>query len=258
MGRGRRAIALDDPAGWVFNRMVEAYGARPPYPAALVDAVASRVGEGGRRVADIGAGIGHLALPLAARGLSVTAIEPASGMLARLREAAHERSLPIESVHASAEALPLEDASVDLVVVADAMHFFDAERAGLEVGRVLAPGGALVVVTCELGRSPFMREVRRAMEEAAPRRPRSVDGAMRQVAALARVEVEAESTFHDEASVDAPELERILRSISFVGPAMSPERFANFSARLHALEGPAIWARDFTLRCHRRAPRTRG
>ena len=82
--------------------MADVDDARPPYPADLVDAIAalarSRSG-GPSRVVDIGAGIGHLALPLAQRGLEVVAIEPAASMLARLEAAAaagthHLRAFP--------------------------------------------------------------------------------------------------------------------------------------------------------------------
>ncbi|HVU51011.1 MAG TPA: methyltransferase type 11, partial [Polyangia bacterium] len=74
MSLGRRKVRLEDASRWVFNRMAEVYDARPPYPTALVDAL-SALAPAGAPVADLGAGTGHLALPLAARGLDVTAIE---------------------------------------------------------------------------------------------------------------------------------------------------------------------------------------
>ena len=46
----------------------------------------------------------------------------------------------------TAEAIPLEDASVDCVFVGDAFHWFEANRAIAEIARVLVPSGALAIV----------------------------------------------------------------------------------------------------------------
>lgn len=252
MSLGRRKVGLDDPTRWVFNRMADVYDARPPYPPALIDALAGLAGTGGR-VGDLGAGIGHVALPLAARGLDVVAAEPAQAMLDRLRHAA--RDLPIRALHATAEALPLDDASLDLVVVADALHFMDAELAAREIARVLAPTGAVALVTCELGQTPFMSGLLEVIHQAVPRRPRSLRGNIVHVGAITGVDFGRERHFHDETPIDSPTLERILRSISFIGPAMNPARFAAFRARVQALPGPPAWARQFTLRAGRRPGR---
>jgi hypothetical protein len=109
-----------------------------------------------------------------------------------------------------------------MVVVADALHFLDAELAAGEIARVLAPGGALALVTYEWGKTPFTSERR----------------------------------FHDETPIDHATLDRILRSISFIGPAMNPARFADFRERVHALSETPVWARTFVLRSGRR-PRPR-
>jgi ubiquinone/menaquinone biosynthesis C-methylase UbiE len=149
--------------------------------------------------------------------------------------------------------LPIEDASLDLAVVADALHFLDAELVAKEIARVLAPKGALAVVTCELGKTPFMQSLVEIIEGAVPRRPRNLAKNLIQVSALTGVRFARERQFHDETPVDSRTLERILRSISFIGPAMNPARFAAFRARVHALPGRPAWARTFTLRAgHRR------
>jgi SAM-dependent methyltransferase len=92
-------------------------------------------------VLDLGAGTGALTKDLVASGRDVTAVEPDPGMLAELQTQVPEaRVLP-----GRAEAIPLEDESVDAVTVATAFHFFDQELAIPEIGRVLRPGGVLVL-----------------------------------------------------------------------------------------------------------------
>jgi SAM-dependent methyltransferase len=254
MSLGRRAVGIDDPSRWVFNRMAEFYAARPAYPAALIDALADLAGPVGNRIGDLGAGVGHLALPLTERGFEVVAIEAAEAMLARLRAAAIDRGLTLRALHAAAEALPLDPASLDLVVIADALHFLDAELTARQIARVLAPGGALALVTCGFGDTPFMRGVVRLMEEAAPRRPRALTQSIVHLSVLSEVPLTSERRFHDETPIDHATLERILRSISFIGPAMTPARFAAFRERVHALPEAPIWARAFVLRSGRRGP----
>lgn len=248
MGLGRRKIRLENEAAWVFNRMADVYDARPPYPSPLIDALAELSQGTGPRIADVAAGTGHVALPLSARGFDVTAIEPARAMLDRLEAVARERALPLRAVHGVAEALPLADQSVDLVVVADALHFLDAERTACEIRRVLVPQGALAIVTCELADTPFMRALVDIMHESAPRRPRELTHTLAQVSAVAQTPLTHTQHFHDETKVDPDTLERILRSISFIGPAMNAARFADFCARVHALPEAPVWARRFTLR----------
>lgn len=251
MGLGRRKIGIDDPSAWVFNRMADVYDARPPYPDALVDALGALAPPGGH-VGDLGAGIGHLTLPLAARGLRVTAVEPAREMLMRLERAARARALAVDAVHAAAEATPLASGSLDLALVADAVHFLDAERAGREIGRTLRPGGALALLTCQLADTPFMHAVVAAMEDAAPRRPRTTRNTIAQLGAVAGITWQSTQHFEDETAVDHETLERILRSISFIGPAMNAARFEAFRARVRTLSDAPRWARTFQLRIGRK------
>ena len=115
---------------------------RPGYPAAAVDwALAPLAGRGHLRLLDLAAGTGKLTEALLARG-GVTAVEPDPAMLAELQGrfpgvAAHE---------GSAEAIPLPAGCVDAVLVGQAWHWFDPERAYPEIARVLRPGGVLAVL----------------------------------------------------------------------------------------------------------------
>jgi ubiquinone/menaquinone biosynthesis C-methylase UbiE len=256
MVAGRRNIAVEDRAGWVFNRIAGVYDARPAYPRALLDAIAALV-PAGSRVLELGAGIGHVAIPLAERGFAVTAVEPAAAMLARLQTRALERRVALCALHATAEALPLGDRTHDLVVIADAIHFLNMELAAPEVARVLDERGALAIVTCEFADTPFMRGVAQIMQQAAPRRPRRVEPTIAQLASIAGISLLPPRGFEDRTPLEPSPLEAILRSISFIGPAMNPIRFADFRARIQALEHPPVWGRLFKLyhgcRARRRA-----
>jgi ubiquinone/menaquinone biosynthesis C-methylase UbiE len=249
MGLGRRRVGLEQPERWVYNRMAESYAARPAYPSALLQQLFELAGEPGAHVLDVGAGIGHLSVPLAALGHRVTAIEPARAMLEKLEQQALAR---IACVHAAAEALPLTDASVDLALIADALHFLDAHRAGTELGRVLRRRAALAVVQVEFGDAPFMQALTALMQAAAPRRPRQVSDTMTQLAALAGVKLQHTHTFEQAQVVPSAQIERILGSISFIGPAMNPERFAAFCAGLRAIEHPPVWHTTIRLWSGRR------
>jgi ubiquinone/menaquinone biosynthesis C-methylase UbiE len=247
MSRKRRQVGIDDSSSWIFNRMADVYDARPPYPTALVDTLCELATNTGPRVLDIGAGIGHLALPLAQRGLEVVAVEPARAMLDRLQSSAGNSGLSLQSFHAAAEALPLECASVDLSLIADALHFVDAELAGAQLRRVLVPRGVLAIVTCEFAETPFMREIQKLVAQASDRRPRDLGQAIRHVASVADVRLNQEWTFQDETPVDRSTLLRILKSVSFIGPAFGPSRFADFWQKVQAIPEAAVWARTFMI-----------
>jgi SAM-dependent methyltransferase len=238
---GRRKISLAEPERWVFNRMAAAYDARPPYPSALVDELAAR----GPRVLELGAGIGHLALPLAQRGCRVTAVEPAQEMLSRLEQRA--QGLSILALHAQAEALPV-DGPFELALIADALHFLDAEQTGQELARVRVD--ALAIVRVEPAASPYMSALMALIQRSAPRRLRATHGNAAQIAALAGRKLRDTQRFHDEHALDHAALTRLLSSISFVGPAMNDTRRTHFLAQVEAL-GPALYARTLTLDLYR-------
>ena len=112
---------------------------RPSYPPEAIDWLLPR---GARQVLDLGAGTGKLTTRLVERGLEVVAVDPIPDMLEVLRS-----SLPeTRALLGTAEEIPLEDNSVDAVLVAQAWHWVDPERAIPEVTRVLRPGGRLGLV----------------------------------------------------------------------------------------------------------------
>ncbi len=127
-----------------FNAAAAQYAAhRPSYPPALLDAVEELTGRTlrGARVVDIGAGTGIATALLQGRGADVLAVEPGAGMAAELRRA--HPCIPL--VRGDGNALPLADASADLITCAQAWHWTDPARALPEALRVLRPGGALAL-----------------------------------------------------------------------------------------------------------------
>jgi len=126
---------------------------RPSYPDALVDWVLEEAAvRSGDRVADVGCGTGILTRLLAARGLDVVGLDPNEDMLAEARAAGG----PAEYRRGEAAATGLGDASVALVTVAQAFHWFEADEALAEFHRVLRPGGQVAAIWNLRAESPFM------------------------------------------------------------------------------------------------------
>ncbi len=118
---------------------------RPSYPKEAIDAILDGLyGHDALVAADIGAGTGISSRLLADRGLRVLAVEPNAAM----RESAepHPR---VTFFDGTAEATGLDDASVDLVLCAQAFHWFKPEEALAEFRRILKPGGRLAFLVNE-------------------------------------------------------------------------------------------------------------
>lgn len=130
-----------------FSARVEAYVKyRPGYPAAMLDFLAEQLAMGSEaRVADIGAGTGILTALLAPRVGRLWAVEPNDDM----RAAAQRLLAGVDNLawcSGSAEATGLSDASVDLITVAQAFHWFDRAAFKQECRRLLTPGGRVALI----------------------------------------------------------------------------------------------------------------
>jgi SAM-dependent methyltransferase len=123
-----------------FSRVAVSYAAcRPTYPEQLFDYLAGLVHR--RKLAwDCGAGTGQASIPLASRFDAVVATDISVAML---EQAARHPRVEYRAVPADASGLP--GASVDLVTVAQALHWLDPDAFYEEVARVLVPGGVLGV-----------------------------------------------------------------------------------------------------------------
>jgi SAM-dependent methyltransferase len=111
---------------------------RPRYPASLYDAIAAAAP--GRALAlDVGTGNGQAAVALAERFDRVVATDPSDAQIASAEP--HARA---EYRVAAAEDEVVEDGTVDVLTVAQALHWFDHPRFFATARRALRPGGVLV------------------------------------------------------------------------------------------------------------------
>ena len=157
-------MSLDPLAAGGFGTgvLAEQYErARPTYAAEAVALLTRELGLApGRRVLDLAAGTGKLTRLLAGTGADVVAVEP----LAAMRDAFAGAVPGVEILEGTAEAIPLPDASVDAVTVAQAFHWFDPPPALAELARVLRPGGGLALLWNERDESvPWVAELSEAM-----------------------------------------------------------------------------------------------
>jgi SAM-dependent methyltransferase len=154
-----------------FALVADAYErGRPDYSPAVVGALAAELGLApGAPVLDLAAGTGKLTRALLAFGFDAVAVEP-QAPLRELLAGAIGTDRALEGV---AEKIPLPDASVALVTVADAFHWFDQSPALAEVRRVLSPGGgfAVLVTVPDLSGGASSDELRAMLEGARPAHP---------------------------------------------------------------------------------------
>ena len=115
---------------------------RPEYPVDILPWLSALGVAASRVVVDLGAGTGKFTKLLVQTGADVIAVEPVGAMRAQLIE-----SLPgVRVIAGSANAIPLATASADVVVCAQAFHWFATELALQEIHRVLRPGRMLGLI----------------------------------------------------------------------------------------------------------------
>ncbi len=128
-----------DPTQRFTDRVDDYVKARPSYPPQVVELLVERCGlADGSVVADVGCGTGifaDLLLRHGPGGVRVFGVEPNDAMRAAAARllAGDER---FSAVDASAEQTTLDDHSVDLITVAQAFHWFDADLFRAEAARI--------------------------------------------------------------------------------------------------------------------------
>jgi SAM-dependent methyltransferase len=187
----------------------------------------------GKDVIELGCGTAYFGAWLARRGARVTGVDPTPAQLETARRMSAEFGLPLTLIEASAEQVPLPDASFDLAVSEyGASIWADPELWIAEAARLLRPGGRLAFLcnsTLSILCSPDEGKVEERL--------------MRSHADLGRIEWPGEDegvNYH----LAHGEMIRILRKNGFEIEALH-ERLATESAEDHGYYDfmPAAWAR---------------
>jgi SAM-dependent methyltransferase len=143
-GDATPALHLQETSRRAFDSVVDCYDARPGYPQALFDVLFERCAlRPGSKVLEVGPGTGQVTVPLAQRGVEVTAVELGAAMGARLREAT--TGLPVRVVIEPLEDVDVTEASFDAVVSATAFHWIDPKVGYPKAARALRDRGWLAL-----------------------------------------------------------------------------------------------------------------
>ena len=160
--------STDDVTQRFSNRVDDYVRYRPSYPPQLLSWLTEQLSAPSStsralfstppwRIADIGAGTGIFSKLFLDAEHHVTAVEPNAPM--RAASESWLGSYPrFHAIDGRAEATTLPDASIDLITVAQAFHWFDATAVRTEWKRILRPGGLVLIVwnVRRLSGTPFL------------------------------------------------------------------------------------------------------
>ncbi|ANK80879.1 MAG: hypothetical protein TEF_08780 [Rhizobiales bacterium NRL2] len=126
---------------WDYSELAAAYLKRPDYADSAIDAML-RVADvkAGQPVCDVGAGVAHLTIKLAERGMQVDSVEPNDNM----RALGAERTASMKNVRwfeGTGEQTGMPDDSYDLVTFGSSFNVCDRPKALKETIRLLRNGG---------------------------------------------------------------------------------------------------------------------
>jgi SAM-dependent methyltransferase len=131
----------DTPKNW-FDQGGKAYARfRPEYPAELARFLAGITPVHDLAV-DVGCGTGQLTIQLARYFDEVIGVDPSADQIAHA--VVHERT---RYLHAQAERIPIPESSVNLITVAQAVHWFDLPAFYSEVRRIAADRSVIALVS---------------------------------------------------------------------------------------------------------------
>jgi SAM-dependent methyltransferase len=166
---------MKDPTARFTDRAASYVKYRPSYPDRIIDVLREKMGlSPSWTVADIGSGTGIASALFLDSGCRVIGVEPNEAMRSRAEEAFRGRA-GYSSAGGRAEATGLEALSVDLVVAAQAFHWFDRAAFRAEASRILRPPKRALLVWNDWrsGDSPFLGDYDTLLRSRMPERSES-------------------------------------------------------------------------------------
>lgn len=126
---------------WDYTTLADAYLKRPDYADAAIDAMLSIAGtEKADKFCDVGAGVAHLTLMLAARGLDIVAVEPNDAMRANGIKRT-EKLANVSWREGTGEATGQAAQAFDMITFGSSFNVCDRQQALKETARILKPRG---------------------------------------------------------------------------------------------------------------------
>jgi SAM-dependent methyltransferase len=210
---------------------------RPGYPAGVLRLFEERLGlTPDSVIADIGSGTGLSARPFLDNGNTVYGVEPNAAMRAAAEEFLAGFS-GFHSIDGTSDSTTLPDSSVDLVIAAQAFHWFEPEPTRREFKRILKPGGHVALIWNErqLDTTPFLREYEKLLlkyaRDYAEVRHEKIDSGVLRAFFLADIE---HASFPNEQEFDLAGLTGRVLSSSYM-PSESDDNYEPMIKELNAL-----------------------
>ncbi len=149
--------AIPSPNIWAAPEVYEIENGGVDPDNAIWKAMAAVHDHAGARVLDVGCGSGYHLPILAERAARVIGLEPYRPLLHRAQRRVADHGLTcVEVLSGSAQAMPVDDASIDVLHARWAYFFGPGCEPGLrEISRVMAPGGTAFVIDNDATRSTF-------------------------------------------------------------------------------------------------------
>lgn len=164
--RGLKALSRDageilpSPNIWYFPDVYERENRAQDVDGEIWRVLAEETPWAGREVVDLGCGDGFHLPRFARAAASVVGVEPHEPLVRKAKRRTSELG-NVRVLPGSAQRIPLEDSSADLVHARTAYFFGPGCEPGLrEVDRVLRPGGVLVIVDLDATAEPYGRWMR--------------------------------------------------------------------------------------------------